>query len=215
MGWVPLYLYYATWLDPAALRVNLNAKLLVDILRHFHHLEKVTIESMLPVDGFRIAELMSQVQDSESDVGQPQVPTDVDKLHILFWDSYEAVHNSVPRLIGLVSLFGKIASLTVDATFDLQDETPDYDTLPPLPNHTRISSMYFAGQCSDPRIARALISPATTSDLTWLEIQVKDKYKEDLRQTLLLPALDPETLCLVINDPGRQYTDIIITFGID
>ncbi|KAJ3556359.1 hypothetical protein NM688_g2073 [Phlebia brevispora] len=205
--------YNPGWADSATMRKN--AERLVDVLKHFRRLEKLEVGTLIPLDGFRIAELASQEPARESELASsadgdhatpvfnPWTPIDVDEVEILFWDDHLSLpafaRRGVPRLLGLLTLFGNVNSLKVyDDMFTGSSYFFEPDNLPSS-SYLRLSKLEFVGACSQPTIMRTLVSPTITSQLRYLEFDgVRETRRDALRDVLAQPALDPEHLAFTI-----------------
>ncbi|KAJ3551321.1 hypothetical protein NM688_g4772 [Phlebia brevispora] len=168
------------WRDRADLKRN--AELLVDVMSHFRQLNKLEIQTLIPLDGFRIAELMLQGQAIESmHTAHPRTPIDIDELIMVFWDDnlpLPLFDNSIPHFFGLLALFGNVKSLDVYDNMRDVSQFPDYgtlpayNTLPALPHYLRLSKLEFFGVCSRPRIIQMIVSPSATGELSYFDIDI-------------------------------------------
>ncbi|KAJ3520157.1 hypothetical protein NM688_g9202 [Phlebia brevispora] len=205
--------YNPGWTDSATMRNN--AERLVDVLKHFSRLQKLEVETLLPLDGFRIAEVTSQEPGGDSELASPGdggratpvfnpwTPIDVDEVEILFWDNPLSLsafaRHGIPRLLGLLTLLGNVNSLKVYGDmFTGSSYLFEPDHLP-SPSHLCLSKLEFSGACSQPTIMRTLLSPTITAELRYLEFDgVHETRRDALRDILVQPALDPEHLAFTI-----------------
>ncbi|KAJ3552649.1 hypothetical protein NM688_g4040 [Phlebia brevispora] len=180
-----------------------NAELLFDVLRHITRLDSLKFQTVIPLDGFRIAELALRAWSSEPTSTHAWTPIDVDELQIEFWrnglpfTTFAAV--GIPRFLGILSLFRNVKRLEV---FDSMPHSGEHfipNNLPSLTNYLRLSKVKFGGLCAHPIIMQMIVSPSTTSELSNLDIGIiREHYTDQLKNLFSLPALDPEHLSFTI-----------------
>lgn len=188
-----------------------NAELLVDVFQHFPHLDRLEFATLLCFDPNAIPEIMargytpsSNPHTQASENTAPLRPTDAEYVYVEFSDNMSPWSASVPRFIGLLSLFGEVGEL----------ETLDYDEFwmefedevdVPFPTQLQLSKLKVQGSSSYPSVLGALISPEITSNLTYFDGLSLSRDLEELREVFMEPDLDPEHLVINVNQPLRKF----------
>ncbi|KAJ3551319.1 hypothetical protein NM688_g4774 [Phlebia brevispora] len=190
-----------------------GAELLVDILSHFSRLRKFTMNSLMPIDGFRLAELVEPGPDPEQRT-TPWTPLAVNKLSIrLYGNHLGPPQNGFPRFVGLLTLFGKIDRL------DLHNGEREIDpfrgtVLPSLPTHLQIPDLHLHLDCTQPSFIRTVITLPIASSIQRLELQ--DLDVEDMRELMAVlsdPVLKYRHLVLDVEDPPETEAPMALNLA--